>query len=425
MSEGTLRRDLGLGGALVTGLGSILGTGVFVALGLGAAAAGPAVLPAVVLAGGVALCNGLSSAQLAAAFPTSGGTYEYGRRLLSPAAGFTAGWLFLCAKTASAVAALIAFSAYLAGALGLDARGVVAAATTLALTALAASGIRRSARANAVLVAVALLGLAAFVAAAAPGFEADRLTAWSAEPGGFLRATALMFVAFTGYGRVATLGEEVREPRRTIPRAIVITLAVSAAVYVLVAGAAIGGFGAAEFARRTAQDAEPLAALARNAGSPFARGAARVVSVGAAAALLGVAFNLILGLSRVLFAMGRAGDAPALTARVSEGVGVPGPATWIVGLAIASAASFGDLASAWSFSAVTVLVYYALTNLAALRLAPEQRFVPRVFAWVGLAGCLGLSVFVEPRAWLVGAGAVAAGFALRALVRARRVDPPQ
>ena len=105
-----LQRELGLAGATVTGLGSILGTGVFVSLAIAAGITGPSVILAIVLAAGLALCNALSSAQLAAAHPISGGTYEYGYKYLSPRLGFTAGWLFLCAKTASAATAALGFA---------------------------------------------------------------------------------------------------------------------------------------------------------------------------------------------------------------------------------------------------------------------------------------------------------------------------
>jgi APA family basic amino acid/polyamine antiporter len=229
---GELRRQVGVAGAALMGLGSILGTGVFVSIALGAAAAGPAVVLAIVVAALVAACNGLSSAQLAANHPVSGGTYEYGYRWLSPTLGFVAGWLFLCAKSASAATAAFGFAGYALGIAGMrDTLPVsgVAIVVVILLTLLVVSGLRRANWANVVLVSLTIGALVVFCLAGLPAALRGgmNLTPWfqPVEAGvtplaGFLEACALMFVAFTGYGRIATLGEEVVEPRRNIPRAI-------------------------------------------------------------------------------------------------------------------------------------------------------------------------------------------------------------
>lgn len=207
-----------------------------------------------------------------------------------------------------------------------------------------------------------------------------------------------MFVAYTGYGRLATLGEEVVEPRRTIPRAIVVTLAVSMVVYLAVGLVGVAGAGAGVLGGAGTAAAAPLEVAARVFGVP---GAGVVLGVGAVAALLGVLLNLVLGLSRVALAMGREGDLPRglgrLDARSNPTAAVVG-----VGMVIGLIASTGSVRPAWSFSVFTVLVYYAITNLAALRLTREERLYHPAVAWAGLAGCLGLAFWVEPRAW--GAG---------------------
>ncbi len=233
-----LRRELGLFGATMMGLGSIIGTGVFVSIGVAAGVAGPAVVIAIAFAALVATANALSSAQLAASHPVSGGTYEYGYRYLRPWLGFSAGWMFLCAKSASAATAALGFAGYLLNLLGYTdvARATlvaVAAATIIVLTLVVLAGIRQSHHVNVVIVSFTLLALAAFVFAGLPlalerGRENLTALAGTGAEGNFwtalLQATALMFVAYTGYGRIATLGEEVHEPRRTIPRAIITTL---------------------------------------------------------------------------------------------------------------------------------------------------------------------------------------------------------
>ncbi|MGC1274771.1 MAG: APC family permease, partial [Planctomycetaceae bacterium] len=244
MTQQALDRRLGLTDAVFLGLGSIVGTGVFVSIGVAAGVAGPAVILATAIAALVATANALNSAQLAASHPVSGGTYEYGYRYLSPWLGFSAGWMFLCAKTASAATAALGFAGYATNSLGIESRWIVpiAAAMVAAVTLLVLGGIRRSSRANTAIVSVALLSLVVFCAAGLPAASRNAgellATMFSDQDGAFgrlLEATALMFVAYTGYGRIATLGEEVIEPRRTIPRAIVVTLVVSGVLYVAVA----------------------------------------------------------------------------------------------------------------------------------------------------------------------------------------------
>ncbi len=413
--QGALDRELGVGHAVLLGLGSIVGTGVFVSTGLAAGVAGPAVVLAVVLAAAVAACNGLSSAQLAAVHPTSGGTYEYGNRELGRRLGFAAGWTFLLAKSASAATAALGFGGYLAHLVGAGhvATRAIAAVVVVLLTILVVSGIRRSAAVNAVIVSVALGGLAAFVVATAPAALAnagDTLRPFF-DPGagrgplsGLLEGTALMFVAFTGYGRIATLGEEVREPRHTIPRAIVATLVVSAVLYAAVTLVGTAAAGSAAFADATRGEAAPLELIARQHAGPAI---AAVVALAALVAMGGVLLNLLLGLSRVVLAMARRSDLPAALATL-DGRRQPTAAVLLVGGAILALSLLGSVEVAWSFSAFTVLVYYAITNLTALRLG-DRRFLPAAVSWLGLAGCLGLAFWVEPRVWLAGLAILGAG----------------
>ena len=411
-----LKREVGVFGATMMGIGSMVGTGVFVSIGIAAGIAGPAVILAIALAAIVATCNALSSAQLAASMPVSGGTYEYGYAYLAPSLGFTAGWMFLCAKTASAATAALGFAGYLLQALGLSGLMVPAAVAAIAaLTAIVLMGIRRSNRANIVIVSVTVFALAFFVIAGALAVFAKGSQPWlpfcrpSVDSGspmpGLLEATALMFVAFTGYARIATLGEEMQDPARTIPRAIIATLVASAVLYIAVGAVGIATIG---------PDALAEAARAGNAeGSRRDHqrrdlGASSIVAVGAMTAMLGVLLNLILGLSRVLLAMGRRGDMPGKLAEVRES-GSPIAAILAVGIAIAALALIGNVKVTWSFSAFTVLIYYAITNLAALRLPKDQRLYSSLFAWGGLAACLVLAFFVEREIWMAGLGLIAAG----------------
>ncbi len=413
-----LVRQVGVFGAVMMGLGSIVGTGVFVSLGLGAEAAGPGVILALLLAGGLAACNGLSSAQLAAAHPVSGGTYEYGYRYLHPALGFTAGWMFLAAKSASAATAALGFAGYLVHLqpgwrdtfASLDV--VVALVAVAVLTILVLTGLRRSSAANSVIVSVTLVALVAFVIAGAGNLGyGGGYDALAADTGfttaGLLEATALVFVAYTGYGRIATLGEEIADPRRNIPRAIITTLIVTVVLYVAVASVALATVGGVRFAELTVTAFAPLEMIARE--MPGGGTLAILVFFGAITAMLGVLLNLILGLSRVALAMGRRGDLPKVFGRVNAAGTAPTAAVILVGLVIAALVCFGSVKAAWSFSAFTVLIYYGLTNAAALRLPPADRLYPRAFAWLGLFGCLGLAWWVEWRYVVAGVALIAAG----------------
>jgi APA family basic amino acid/polyamine antiporter len=414
----TLRRDVGVFGATLMGLGSIIGTGVFVSIAIAAGVAGPAVILAIVLAACVALCNALSSAQLAANHPVSGGTYEYGYRYLRPWLGFTAGWLFLAAKSASAATAALGFAGYLLEALGIanpTALVATAFATVIALGLVVLSGVRQSSRVNVVVVSLSLVALVTFVVCGAPlamrGGE-NLKPFLPDDPAAFLHAAALMFVAYTGYGRIATLGEEVREPRRTIPLAILVTLGVSAAVYVAVATVGVAAAGAGRMAEATSGTngaiVAPLAIVAESFAMP---GVARFVAVGAMAAMLGVLLNLVLGLSRVLLAMGRRGDMPAAAARLNAARTTPYVAVIVMTLVIAALTLLGSVKTTWSFSAFTVLIYYGITNLAALRLPKAERLYSPVFAWCGLAACLLLAFSIEREIWMAGLGLIAVGLA--------------
>ncbi|MBX2800854.1 MAG: APC family permease [Myxococcales bacterium] len=419
-SSAALRREVGVAGAVLMGLGSIVGTGVFVSLGLGAGLAGAWLPVALLGAAALAACNGLSSAQLAAAFPVSGGTYEYANRTLGPLSGFTAGWMFLTAKGASAATAGLGFAGYVLALLDGPApwRVPLAVGTIAALTGLVLSGIRRTNVVNAVVVSVTLAGLGALVAVSAghaPGAASVPSLGNLPPVTDVLQATALMFVAYTGYGRIATLGEEVVEPRRTIPRAIVAALIVVLLLYVGVAGAALWVLGAEGFAAATHRSAAPLQQVALAMETPWL---ATVLAVAACTAMAGVLLNLILGLSRVLLAMGRRGDVPAAFGRVSEGGTAPTVAVVATGAGVAALALLGDVRTTWSFSAFTVLVYYAFTNLSALRLAPEHRLYPRGVSWLGLSGCLSLALFVQPTFWAAGLGLLLVGHLLRAGFRA-------
>lgn len=407
-----LRRTLGLADAVGIGFGAIVGAGIFVVTGVAAGVAGPALLLALPLAAIAAAANALSSAELAARYPHAGGTYEYGYRVLHPWAGFAAGWMFLASKTAAAGTVGLGIAAYLARvAPGLPGRAVALVAIAL-FTGVNALGVRKSSVVNLAIVAVSTGSLLAFAAAGALRFDAAHLRPFApAGAGGVLRAAAIVVFAYTGYARVATLGEEVREPRRTIPRAILITVASVSVLYFAVVVAAVGAGGTAAMARSPA----PLAEVARELRMPALEG---VVSAGAVCAMLGVLLSQLLGLSRMAFAMARRGDLPGWLAAVEARSGTPRRAVLLVGAAAAVAAGFGTLRAIAPAASFAILVYYAIANLAALRMARADRLYPQAVPAVGLAACVVLAASLPARTAAVGLAVLAAGFALRAGLRA-------
>lgn len=407
----TLQRTLGLADAVAIGIGAVVGAGIFVVTGVAAGVAGPAFLLALAIAGVAAACNALSSAQLAAEYPQAGGTYEYGYRVLHPWAGFAAGWLFLASKTAAAGTVGLGLGAYLAVlAPGVPARAVAVGAVAV-FTALNAWGVRKSSAANLAIVGVAVASLLVFAAVAAMSFDAARLRPFApAGTGGVMKASALLFFAYTGYARVATLGEEVREPRTTIPRAIVIAVIFALLLYAAVSLAAVGAVGADVLARGPA----PLADAARLLG---VAGLERMVAAGAVAAMLGVLLSQILGLSRMVFAMARRGDLPTGLAHVHPGSGAPVRAVLVVGAAAAAMAAWGSLGGIAAAASFAILLYYGIANFAALRMPRDAKLFPDAVPVTGLAACAVLAVSLSPATVAAGMATLAAGFGVRAVVR--------
>lgn len=374
-----LRRQLGVFDAVTIGLGSMLGAGIFVALAPAAAAAGAAMLIGLVVAAVIAYCNATSSARLAARYPASGGTYVYGRERLSPFFGYLAGWGFIVGKTAScaAMALTVGFYAWPTHA------HAIAVAAVLGLTAVNVLGVQKSAWLTRAIVAVVLAVLAAVVVTAlgARGVAAVGFDHSSVSVPGVLQAAGLLFFAFAGYARIATLGEEVRDPARTIPRAIPIALAITFVVYALVAMAALNVLGPEGLASASA----PLVQVATAAG---AAKLTVVVQIAAVVAATGSLLALILGVSRTTLAMARDRYLPGFLTAVHPRFGVPHHAEIAVGLVVAGLAATTDIRGAIGFSSFAVLVYYAVANAAAWTLSAAEGRPPRLIPITGLVGCI-------------------------------------
>ena len=394
-----LKRTLGIGDAVVIGLGSMVGAGIFAALGPAARAAGSGLLLGLGIAAVVAYCNATASARLAARYPASGGTYVYGRERLGEFWGYLAGWSFVVGKTSSCAAMALTVGAYVWP----GQAHAVAVGAVVALTAVNYGGVQKSAWLTRVIVAVVLGILASVVVVSLTSANSDagRLDVGvSGGVGGVLQAAGLLFFAFAGYARIATLGEEVRDPARTIPRAIPLALGIALVVYAAVAVAVLSVLGSGGLGQATA----PLVDAVRAAGVPEL---VPVVRVGAAVAALGSLLALILGVSRTTLAMARDRHLPGALAAVHPRFQVPHRAELAVGAVVVAVAATVDVRGAIGFSSFGVLVYYAIANAAAWTLS--STVVSRVAPVVGLAGCAILAFALPWVSVTVGAGVLGLG----------------
>lgn len=425
MDQPSLARRLGLRDAVAIGLAAMIGAGVFAAFTPAAQAAGTGLMVGLAIAAFVAFANASSTAQLAARYPESGGAYRYGRERLGEWPGFLAGWSFVIGKTASCAAMAITFAAYLAP---VEWQRPLAVTAVIALAAVNLRGITRTARAATVIVIGVLLVLGLVVAAGATTGFGSGASAAGGRGGigslfgaglldqgwlGILQSAGLLFFAFAGYARIATLGEEVREPARTIPKAIGIALGIAVVVYAAVGASALVALGP----DRLAASVAPLVDVVGAAGWQWAQ---PIVRVGAAVAALGALLALIAGIGRTSLAMARDGELPRPLARVHPRFQVPHIAEIAVALVIIVLVITVDLRGAIGFSSFGVLLYYFVANVAAITQPAHERRVPRALSVAGAIGCLVLVATLPPVSIAAGVGVLAVGAVIRLVVRGVR-----
>lgn len=390
----------------------MVGAGIFSAAGPAAQAAGSGLLLAVGIAGITACLNAITMAQLAARYPESGGAYAYGRQQLGQFWGFLAGWGFVVGKIASCTAMALTFAHYAFPRFAHESAFFAVAA----LTFVNHRGIKKTALATRILLALVLLTLALVVAASLSQGQPDldRLSEWVVPKGlpGILEASGIMFFAFAGYARIATLGEEIVSPAATIPKAILIALSLTITLYLIVIGAVMLVVPLHELQNSQA----PLALAVSKAGIPAL---APLVRVGAALAALSVLLSLLAGISRTVFAMAANRDLPYFFSAVHPKQGVPHRAELLVGVLVAAVVSFADLRAAIGFSSFAILVYYAIANAAAFTLPRESRIYPRWLSVAGLLGCIGIATHLPPSSIAGGVCLFCAGSLIFFVTRAR------
>lgn len=397
--ETRLARRLGTGDAVVIGLGSMIGAGVFAAIGPAAAAAGGGLLIGLALAAIVAYANATSSAQLAALYPASGGTYVYGRKRLGHLWGFLAGWGFVIGKTASCAAMALTFGSYVDA----DLARPLGVGAVVALTAVNLLGVQKTAWLTRAIISVVLSSLAVVVTAGLTSSPATSNIGPLLDSGlhSILQAGALLFFAFAGYARIATLGEEVRDPARTIPRAIPIALGITLVTYTTIAVVALCTVGPAALATSSA----PLTEVAAAGGWT---GAVPVVRAGAAVASLGVLLSLLVGVSRTTFAMAGESDLPRWLDAVHPTRKVPHRAEVTVAAIVIAVVLVTDVRGAIGFSSFAMLFYYAVANASAFTLSGAERRWSKALTVIGLVGCAALA-FALPAASVISGSVLLAG----------------
>jgi APA family basic amino acid/polyamine antiporter len=400
-----LKRSLGLLDATAISVGAIIGGGIFVVTGIVAGLAGSALVVSMVVAAVIAFFTALSFAELAAWQPVEGSVYEYARQVISPFSGFLTGWMWMVSNTFTGAAVSLGFAYYLTATFpGLPAN-VVAAVLCLAFTALNFFGARESARLNTVLVVAKLVILGFFVVFGALSANMANFAPFEPFNMGVLYGAYFIFFAYTGFARVAVVAEEVKDAKRNVPKALLLSLAVSTIIYVLVGIVAVGLVGS----NALADSNSPLAEAISATGSPLA---VQVVSVGGLLATASVLLTSILGVSRMAFSMARRRDLPQVLAKLNPKFSTPYYSIWAVGILMAVLVLFFDLTGVVAVSTFGALFYYAFTNASALKLRAEKRRYHRLVPIVGLGTCVVLLAFIlfaATQAWIIGGVCLIAG----------------
>lgn len=410
-----LTRTVGSRDAVLIGIGSMVGAGIYAVWSEAASSAGRNLLLGLALAGLVSWCNARSTARLAAKYPESGGVYVYGRNQLGPLRGFVAGWGFVIGKIASSAAVALTAGAYLWP----DHSRATAIGVVVLITAVNIGGLERTVTATKVLLAVSCTVLIVVIISGWTSSQMDlnRLTpSLSARSIGstgrqvyeIVQAAGLLFFAFAGYARIATLGEQVIEPQRTIPRAISISLGGVLVLYIVIGATVLVALPMPDLVTAADPLRQVVAVGSLDALTP-------IVRIGAGFAALGALLNLIPGISRTALGMARGHDLPQWFARIDGERNIPLQAEVVVGALAVLIVLVFDLRDAIGISGVGVLTYYAIANWSALTL-PSSR-PQRIASSIGFVGC-GLFVVCLPWIAVLSGGAVLIiGVAIRLVVK--------
>lgn len=391
-----LKREIGLFDATALGIGAIIGSGIFVVTGIVAGIAGPAMVLSIIIAGVIAVFSAMSVAELGSYLPKEGGTYAYAQKLISPFAGFIAGWIWIFSNIFVGAAVSLGFAHYFVTLFPSIPVKVIAVAICLIFIIINYRGLKGSVLFNNILVMGKILILLFFIAFGLGFLRSGSFTPLAPEGSmGILSGAALIFFAYTGFARVTIMAEEVKDPEKTIPRSIYLALGISTIIYLLVSTVAIGLAGAPALAH----SGSPLADAIGSTGSS---GAVLVISVGAMIATASVLLTTIMGISRIVFSMARSQDLPLLFERIHPRFSTPHYAIVITGACMIAALLLADLALVIAVSTFAMLLYYLIANIAAIRIPRERRRYPSWIPGIGALSCVGLIAFLSPDSWIIG-----------------------
>lgn len=402
-----LKASLGLFDAVAVSVGAIIGGGIFVVTGVAAGVAGSAVVISMIVAACVSLLTALSFCELTAWQPLEGSIYEYTYRLISPFAGFLTGWMWILSNTFAGAAVALGFAYYFTALYPILPANIVAALIATGFTVFNYLGARKSANLNNFLVTAKLLILAFFVVFGLNFIQSANYSPFQPFQVGVLLGAVYIFFAYGGFARAAVIAEEIRNPRRNVPRAILIALVVSTVVYVLVGFVAVGLIGANGLSGSNS----PLKAAMATTGNNIA---VTLVSVGGMLATASVLLTSILGVSRMAYAMAKRNDLPQILDKLHPQHNTPYYAVWIVGAATILLALLGDVSGVVVVSSFAMLFFYTLANVSAFRLKMEKRVYPRFLPALGATVCvvfLAFTFFASFQSWLVGVACLIIGAA--------------
>lgn len=414
-----LKRSMGLFQLVMLGVGATIGTGIFVALTAAVPEAGPGVIVSFLIAGVTAALTALCYAELASTIPISGSSYSYAYATLGELVAFVVGACLLLEYAVSASAIAVGWGQYLNELLLVTlgwrmpdaisqppaAGGVVnipAVVLVAMCTILLVRGARETATMNAILVVTKLAVLALFVVVALTSFDAGNLMPFAPMGvAGIGAAAATIFFSYIGIDAITTAGEEVRNPRRTMPLGIILALVTVTAAYVLVAVAAVGAQPWTDFA---GQDAGLAVILAKVTGMAWPAG---LLSVGAVVSIFSVTLVVMYGQTRILFAMSRDGLLPPVFQRVHPRTLTPNLNTYLVALVIAGLAAFIPLDVLANLTSMGTLIAFAVVSIGVIVLRRTRPDLPRgyhvplfpVVPLVSAGFCLYLIVELPPRTW--------------------------
>jgi APA family basic amino acid/polyamine antiporter len=415
-----LRRALGLPQAVGLGIGGTVGGGIFVLVGEAAGASGPAALIAFAIAFGAAVLIALPYAELSCRLPRAGGGYAFAREVLGERAGFVMGWGYWGAYLFLSIFITLGFGGYLEAMTGID-RLAGALALVAGCAALNLAGVRVAGGTQLAVVALAVGGLAAFSVWGLPDVDAGRLEPLFPRGVDALAPAALLaFLAFGGFDMISAAAEEVEDPERNLPRAILLTLASVLAIYLAVTLVALGTLGWSALGASPA----PLAdAAERFGGEP-----GRALTVGVALLTTAATGNAVLVVtSRISYAMARDELLPAKLAAIGERTGAPWAAVAANGALMALLASIGTVGLGTAAGGFLYALHFVppLLALALLRRRgdPHPAFETPWAAAVlplALAGCLLLVAASGATGAAVGSAWLAVGCAAHVLAQRRR-----